>query len=145
MSTSPAIHLLGSFHLVAGDEATGGLDPRLKELVAYLLLNRHRPVSRQHLPRLLLLARLHRGAGPRKSPQLIVLDVEWEVFVRKPCAIIVLLISIAISQAKLPCQLDTAQDELRFIIQPAGREWQDHRGMVHVDDLGILRQLGLLP
>ena len=51
MSTSLRIHLLGSFRLVAGDEVARGLDhARLKELVAHLLLNRHRPISRQHLP-----------------------------------------------------------------------------------------------
>ena len=50
MSTFLRIHLLGSFRLVAGDEAARGLDhARLKELLAYLLLNRHRPISRQQL------------------------------------------------------------------------------------------------
>jgi DNA-binding SARP family transcriptional activator/tetratricopeptide (TPR) repeat protein len=44
------IHLLGGLRIMAGDEGVAGLHhARLQELLAYLLLQRGRPVSRQHL------------------------------------------------------------------------------------------------
>lgn len=49
-SESLRIHLLGSFRLLHGDQPVAGFDQaRLQELLAYLLLHRNSPVSRQHL------------------------------------------------------------------------------------------------
>lgn len=49
-SESLRIHLLGSFRLLHGDRPVAGFDQgRLQELLAYLLLHRNSPVSRQHL------------------------------------------------------------------------------------------------
>ncbi len=50
LSESLRIHLLGSFRLLHGDQPVAGFDQaRLQELLAYLLLHRNGPVSRQHL------------------------------------------------------------------------------------------------
>jgi DNA-binding SARP family transcriptional activator/tetratricopeptide (TPR) repeat protein len=47
---SLTIHLLGGFRLTAEQEPVTGLErPRLQELLAYLLLQRDRPLPRQHL------------------------------------------------------------------------------------------------
>ena len=44
------VHLFGSFHLLNRDEVVKGFDQaRLQELLAYLLLHRNVPVSRQQL------------------------------------------------------------------------------------------------
>lgn len=44
------IHLLGGFRITAGDQGVTSLEhARLQDLLAYLLLQRGRPVSRQHL------------------------------------------------------------------------------------------------
>lgn len=44
------IHLLGGFRITAGDQGVTNLEhARLQDLLAYLLLQRGRPVSRQHL------------------------------------------------------------------------------------------------
>ncbi len=44
------IHLLGSFHITAGDTAAAGFDQaRVQRLLAYLLLHRHAPRSRQQI------------------------------------------------------------------------------------------------
>ncbi len=44
------IQLLGNFHLVYGDKPVIGVDsPRLQSFLAYLLINRKSPLSRQHL------------------------------------------------------------------------------------------------
>jgi hypothetical protein len=48
------IHLLGGFRITAGDQGVTSLEhARLQELLAFLLLQRGRPVSRQHLAFLL--------------------------------------------------------------------------------------------
>lgn len=51
MSTDTlCIHLFGSFHLLYGDQPIAGFDQaRLQQLLAYLLLHRASPVSRQQL------------------------------------------------------------------------------------------------
>ena len=50
MWQSLQVRLLGAFDLRQGSEVIQGLDqPRLRELLAYLLLHRASPVSRQQL------------------------------------------------------------------------------------------------